>query len=511
MFWIGCSKLILAEAVIERQNGNRQKERIYLDGYELYREYNGADGNVTLERETLHVMDGQHRVALVETRTRGGDDGLPTQLVRYQFGNQLGSAILELDEAGQIISYEEYYPYGSTSYQAGRTVTEVSLKHYRYTGKERDEETGLYYHGARYYAPWLGRWTAADPIAIAGGINVYAYVRASPINFGDPHGTDVGPKSVEMKEREERAMAKPDEQLAPQKSPMLIQGRAGDIDPDRDMKEYREKYPNPYDVMKNDIGFIGKAVDPAGIGIVSGGLVRGFGVDPRTAAFIDHSAIIVSFLGGGSEPATPVEIVGRPPVPETIPAEKGTTLEMITLFHGTSGSFKGPIKFKEGTGDDLGAGFYVSTDPNVGDIYAEHRASQSGTGGGAVLKSQIPKYEIDLAKPVDVRPEGAHGQLFQKFLDQPSEYPRFKPGDPFYTYREVLSGKTEYSLKEPQRGIIFDRFLEQNNLQGSGVKIGALGDEVTGGIGPGYVTNQYAISNPRLLNAIQSNMTWKSK
>jgi RHS repeat-associated protein len=497
--------------VIERQNGTRQKERIYLRGYERYRDYGGADGNVTLERETLHVMDGQHRVALVETRTQGDDNGLPAQLVRYQFGNQLGSAILELDEAGQIISYEEYYPYGSTAYQAGRTVTEVSLKRYRYTGKERDEETGLYYHGARYYAPWLGRWTAADPIAIEGGINVYAYVRASPINFGDPHGTDVGPKSVEIKEREEREMARSHEQLAPQKSPMLIQGRAGDIDPDRDMKEYRERHPNPYDVMKNDISFIGKAVDPSGIGIVSGGLVRVFGVDPRTAALIDHSLIISSFLGGGPEPATP-DIVGRPPVPETIPAAKGTSLEMITLFHGTSDSFKGPIKVGEGTRDDLGAGFYVSTDPNVGDIYAEHRASKPGMGGGAVLKSQIPKYEIDLAKPVDVRPEGAHGQLFQNFLDQPSEYPRLKPGEPLYTYREVLSGKTEYLITELQRGVIFERFLEQNNLQGSGVKIGALGDEVTGGgIDPGYVTNQYAISNPRLLNAIQSNMTWKSK
>ena len=48
-----------------------------------------------------------------------------------------------------IISYEEYYPYGSTSYEAGRSLRR-SLKRYRYTGKERDEETGFYYHGARY-------------------------------------------------------------------------------------------------------------------------------------------------------------------------------------------------------------------------------------------------------------------------------------------------------------------------------------------------------------------------
>ena len=90
----------------------------------------------------------------------------------------------------QIISYEEYYPYGSTSYQAGRSLAEVSVKRYRYTGKERDEETGLYYHGARYYAPWLGRWTSADPIGISGGINLYQYAAASPVGIIDSTGRE---------------------------------------------------------------------------------------------------------------------------------------------------------------------------------------------------------------------------------------------------------------------------------------------------------------------------------
>ena len=62
---------------------------------------------------------------------------------------------------------EEYHPFGTTAWWAGDSET-VSRKRYRYTGKERDEETGLYYHGARYYAPWLGRWTAADPIGLGG-------------------------------------------------------------------------------------------------------------------------------------------------------------------------------------------------------------------------------------------------------------------------------------------------------------------------------------------------------
>ena len=132
-------------------------------------------------------MDGQQRVALVETRTQG-DDGSPAQLIRFQLGNHLGSASLELDEAGRIISYEEYYPYGSTSYQAVDTSIKAAAKRYRYTGMERDEESGLAHHGARLYAPWLGRWTSADPAGLVGGANLYAYVRNEPTNRVDPGG-----------------------------------------------------------------------------------------------------------------------------------------------------------------------------------------------------------------------------------------------------------------------------------------------------------------------------------
>jgi len=147
--------------VTERQNGTCKNERTYLGGFELYREYDGNGTGATLERERLHVMDDKQRIALVETRTQG-NDGSPAQLIRYQFGNHLGSACLELDNEAQIMSYEEYAPYGSSTYQAVRSQTEAA-KGYRYTGKERDGETGFSYHGARYYVPWLGRWISPDP------------------------------------------------------------------------------------------------------------------------------------------------------------------------------------------------------------------------------------------------------------------------------------------------------------------------------------------------------------
>ena len=168
--------------VTELTTGQIKEERTYLAGVEVCRKY-GAN---PLVRETLHVMDDKQRIAIVETRTQGDDGSLP-ELIRYQFGNHLGSASLELDHQAQVISYEEYYPYGSTSYQAVRSQTETP-KRYRYTGMERDEESGLNYHGARYYAPWLGRWLSADPTDLHDGSNLYAYVNGRPLTQTDRTG-----------------------------------------------------------------------------------------------------------------------------------------------------------------------------------------------------------------------------------------------------------------------------------------------------------------------------------
>jgi len=135
-------------------------------------------------------MDDKRRIALVETKTidTKSSTDLLIPLIRYQLDNHLGSAVLELDAVGAIISYGEYYPYGSTSYQAGRNAAEVSLKRYRYTGKERDEETGLYYYGARYYAAWLGRWVSCDPKGMVDGSNLYDFVNNNSVKQVDQQG-----------------------------------------------------------------------------------------------------------------------------------------------------------------------------------------------------------------------------------------------------------------------------------------------------------------------------------
>jgi len=177
-----------ARKVVEKNGGALIEERIDLDGFEVFRRRT-ASGAPRLVRETLHVMDGTTRIALVETATVV--DSAPqarAPVIRYQLTGIAGAVALELDTAGAVISYEEYYPYGGTSYQAVRAEV-AEPKRYRFAAKERDEETGLVYFGARYYAPWLGRWLSPDPDSLSGDPrSPYAYCGGDPINRSDPNG-----------------------------------------------------------------------------------------------------------------------------------------------------------------------------------------------------------------------------------------------------------------------------------------------------------------------------------
>ena len=182
--------------ITERQasagaNPSRKSERIYADGIEIFREYDNAN-MLTLERKTYHVSDDTGRIAMIETRTAGTDDA-PARLERYQFGNHLGSACIETDETARVISYEEFHPYGTTSYQAADKDIKAVYKRYRFTGMERDEESGLEYHSARYYLPWLGRWSNPDPLGIKDGLNTYRSFHNNPVMYKDPDGLENKP------------------------------------------------------------------------------------------------------------------------------------------------------------------------------------------------------------------------------------------------------------------------------------------------------------------------------
>jgi RHS repeat-associated protein len=179
--------------VIER-NGNLKLEWIFLGAVMIFRRRRRDTDEVRMERWTVHISDDTGPIAQVDTKTRdddGDDPGNPLgiALVRYQYANHLGSATLETDDSGNPVSYEEYHPYGTTAYRSARQELAQSLKRYRFSGKERDDETGMYYIGARYYAPWLGRWSSSDPVGPAAGTNLFRYCANSPILLLDPTGT----------------------------------------------------------------------------------------------------------------------------------------------------------------------------------------------------------------------------------------------------------------------------------------------------------------------------------
>ncbi|MCT4648626.1 MAG: hypothetical protein N4A74_26800 [Carboxylicivirga sp.] len=160
------------------KKGAVREEIHYLGGYEIYSKF----VNEILEKSctTVHVTDDKGRIALIEKESG-------QEVVRYQLNDHLGSSAIELDENANIISYEEYHPFGTTSYQ--KLNGNISQKRYKYVGKEHDNETGLYYYGARYYASWLCRFVSVDPLKEERiWLNPYNYCQNNPINKVDPTG-----------------------------------------------------------------------------------------------------------------------------------------------------------------------------------------------------------------------------------------------------------------------------------------------------------------------------------
>jgi RHS repeat-associated protein len=97
------------------------------------------------------------------TPTVGNATGaVPDELgIYYYQGDHLGSSNIITDRRGRVYEHMEYFPYGETWVDEQRNTTHLP---YRFTGKELDPETGMYYFGARYYEPVTSRWVSADPI-----------------------------------------------------------------------------------------------------------------------------------------------------------------------------------------------------------------------------------------------------------------------------------------------------------------------------------------------------------
>jgi RHS repeat-associated protein len=106
---------------------------------------------------------------------------------RWHLANHLGTVKDLVDDAGAVESHMTYDSFGSA---VDETNPSAELR-FRYTGREFDTETGLYYYRARYYDAGIGRFLSEDPIGFqAGNANFYAYVDNEPIGSRDPTGLD---------------------------------------------------------------------------------------------------------------------------------------------------------------------------------------------------------------------------------------------------------------------------------------------------------------------------------
>jgi len=145
---------------------------------------------------TTYVYDGMGQLAAEYSTAATGDTG-----TTYLTGDHLGSTRVVTDATGAVLHRTDYFPFGEDL--AGYAGLSSAL-HYaptggptiKFTGKERDSETGLDYFGFRYFSSAQGRWTSPDqPFADQQSEdpqswNMYAYVRNNPLKNTDPDGRD---------------------------------------------------------------------------------------------------------------------------------------------------------------------------------------------------------------------------------------------------------------------------------------------------------------------------------
>jgi len=171
-----------------RVDGGNYTSNTYIDGV-FERKTDGTD-----EQNSLHIMDDTSRIALLRLGEAMGDSTPP---VKYILEDHLGSSVLELKDDGQNIFREEYYPYGETSFGSH------AFKRYKYSGKERDNESGLYYCKFRYHSAWTCRFISVDPLSSKYPHNSsYAYAENSVVTHTEFEGLEkINPNDLGLRVR----------------------------------------------------------------------------------------------------------------------------------------------------------------------------------------------------------------------------------------------------------------------------------------------------------------------
>jgi RHS repeat-associated protein len=149
--------------------------------------------------DLLAELDGGGNLVAAYTHGPGIDDPL---IVRYNGVNYVlhknhQGSVTEITNMSRVtVKTYTYDAYGNILSQTGPELTGG----FTCTARQYHSRSGLYYYRARFYDPTLGRFITQDPIGLARGINLYAYVGSDPVNWYDPLGlTEV---TIEVDRRE---------------------------------------------------------------------------------------------------------------------------------------------------------------------------------------------------------------------------------------------------------------------------------------------------------------------
>jgi RHS repeat-associated protein len=181
--------------------GSRVQKWVKNNGSYTYTYYfNGQEGN------TYAVCLGPNSANLTFNILGAGLDSIGQVKVEsnsvtgryYYLKDHLGNIKVTVDGSGNVVGYDDYYPFGEI--MPGRSeVPSGADARYKFTGKEKDSETGLYYFGRRNYDSWFGGWDEVDPMEKKyPGLSPYLYCEDNPIDRTDPNGMqDGGPNDQE--------------------------------------------------------------------------------------------------------------------------------------------------------------------------------------------------------------------------------------------------------------------------------------------------------------------------
>ena len=166
------------------------QQQVIKDNYAIFEvPYNGTDNNDYVDGQGFCCDDGSPEAAQARALALENNFQDPDAYEKLQFyyhPDHLGSSSYITNLDGEVVQHIEYVPFGEVFIEERNSIWNTP---YLFNAKEFDEETGLYYYGARYYDPRLSLWISVDPKAKEfANVSPYNYVLNSPIKHIDKEG-----------------------------------------------------------------------------------------------------------------------------------------------------------------------------------------------------------------------------------------------------------------------------------------------------------------------------------